>query len=235
MLFSRKKTLSESGVLRGMVDRHSHLLPSVDDGFRSQERTLEALAKMEKEGVAELWLTPHIMEDVPNTTSDLKRRFAELCGIYGGSIKLHLAAENMLDNLFLERFDANDLLTQDNNMLLVETSYFNPPLEFEELIGDILGKGYRVLLAHPERYKYMDDKDYDQLKERGVLFQLNLGSLVGIYSKQTQEKAEKLLKKEYYNFMGTDLHAVAQYDKILSTPVRVSVINRLRSIPNQID
>ena len=130
MSLFRKQSVEKSGFLNGFTDRHSHLLPGVDDGFRTLSETIEALSYMETAGVAEIWLTPHIMEDIPNTTGSLKARHEELVAAYKGSIKLRLASENMLDNLFEERLASDDLLPMEDNILLVETSYFNPPLEF---------------------------------------------------------------------------------------------------------
>ena len=87
-----------------MTDCHSHLLPGVDDGVRTAEESLRILEEMERQGIRKLWLTPHIMEDIPNTTDALKTRFRTLCESYRGNIRLELAAEYMLDNLFVRRF-----------------------------------------------------------------------------------------------------------------------------------
>lgn len=121
--------MAESGFFHGFTDWHSHILPGVDDGVQTMEEALEILAKYDELGVKEVWLTPHIMEDIPNTTQHLKERFAELRAAYKGNVILHLAAENMLDNLFEERLEKDDLLSigEKGDHLLVETSYFNPP------------------------------------------------------------------------------------------------------------
>ena len=95
--------IGASGVLKGAVDCHSHILPAIDDGSRSTEESLQMLAILEEQGVSEVWLTPHIMEDIPNTPSGLKEAFEAFSALYGGPIKLHLAAENNLDALFRER------------------------------------------------------------------------------------------------------------------------------------
>ena len=93
-LFRKQRTsLSDSGVLNGLCDCHSHLLPGVDDGVATIEQSLEVLAYLESQGVAEVWCTPHVMEDVPNETDALRARFAELQDAYKGPIKLNLAAE----------------------------------------------------------------------------------------------------------------------------------------------
>ena len=190
------------------VDCHSHLLPGVDDGVRTEEEALRILGVMERKGVERLWLTPHIMEDIPNTTNDLRERFRMIQGAYHGSIQLHLAAEYMLDNLFAERLAADDLLplTEGKRYLLVETSYFNAPMNLHALLDDIRKHGYYPLLAHPERYEYMSMADYHDLKSAGIAFQLNLPSLTGAYGHHVQKKAEKLLKQGYYDLYGSDTH-----------------------------
>lgn len=139
-ILNRKKTLS----LEGMTDWHCHILPGVDDGVRTMDESISILKSYEEAGIAEVWLTPHIMEDVPNTTEFLRQRFIELQHRYHGSVKLHLAAENMLDNLFEERLQKNDLLPlgKDGKHLLVETSYFNPPMGLKNILLRIKCSGF---------------------------------------------------------------------------------------------
>lgn len=108
--FKKRVSLKDSGIFDGFTDWHSHILPGVDDGVQTMDESLEILHLYEELGVKTVWLTPHIMEDIPNTTAYLRERFAELKAAYDGRIELHLAAENMLDNLFEERLENNDLL-----------------------------------------------------------------------------------------------------------------------------
>ena len=121
---------------------------------------------------------------------------------------MHLAAEHMLDNLFEDRLQKNDLLPlgEDGRHLLVETSYFNPPMGLYNILLRIKSKGYVPVLAHPERYVYMDKEEYRNLKDTGIEFQLNLPSLVGGYDTTVRKKAEWLMKNNYYNLCGSDLH-----------------------------
>jgi tyrosine-protein phosphatase YwqE len=152
------------------------------------------------------------MEDIPNTTASLRDRFEELKSRYRGNIELHLSAENMLDNLFMERLENNDVLPlgEKSNHLLVETTCYTPPIGLCDIMRRIKSKGYYPVLAHPERYVYMDKSDYQQLKDLGVKFQLNLLSLVGAYGKFIQKRAEYLLKGSMYDIAGSDLHKLAQ-------------------------
>lgn len=191
--FSRYISVSSKGILQGMTDCHSHLLPGVDDGVRTAEESFRILEEMERHGIRKLWLTPHIMEDIPNTTDALKTRFRTLCESYRGNIRLELAAEYMLDNLFVRRLEADDILPlhEEKRYLLVETSYFNPPMRLLPMLEHIREKGYHPLLAHPERYEYMQMADYKALQQAGVAFQLNIPSLAGM----CREK-RKLCKKQ---------------------------------------
>lgn len=209
-LFGKKQTLKDSGILEGFTDWHSHILPGVDDGIPSMEAALEVLNEYEKLGFRKVWLTPHIMEDFPNQTQELKKRFEELKANYKGNIELKLASENMLDTLFEERLENNDFLPigDSGNHLLVETSYYTPPFNMEELLDRARSKGYYLILAHPERYRYMEEKDYIKLKDKGVLFQMNLLSLVGGYGETAKKKAEWLLSKNMIDFFGTDVHNI---------------------------
>ena len=272
--FSKKRTIAQSGILAGCTDHHSHILPGVDDGVESMDEALRILATYEVAGVKELWLTPHIMEDIPNTPDKLRARFAELTTRYKGSITLHLAAEYMIDNHLrsllmnchsvtnncpsFKRGTSNagsiaegvkdnnnspsfnegqrggalhgkraqetalchfepkgeisttkeELLPigTKGNHLLVETSYFNPPMRLHETLRQIKSLGYHPLLAHPERYMYMDEEEYIRLHQEGVKFQLNLPSICGGYGNTVKKRAQWLLKKGLYDVIGSDTH-----------------------------
>lgn len=204
--FQSKNSLLHAGCLREWTDWHCHILPGVDDGVQKMESALKTLSEYADMGIQEVWLTPHIMEDVPNTTEGLRGRFQELLSAYKGPVRLHLAAENMMDNLFEERLEADDLLPLPDNYLLVETSYFSPPMDLWELLEKIKEKGYHPLLAHPERYVYMGEKEYRRLQKMGVAFQLNLPSLCGLYGSEVRRKALTLLKEGVYQRSGSDLH-----------------------------
>lgn len=201
-------TLAESRVCEGMVDNHSHLIPGVDDGIQKLEDSLAVLDMYEKLGMKEVYCTPHIMEDFPNATEKLKDCFAQLCDAYKGGIKLHLAAEYMIDNLLLHRLSEKDLLPHGVNgdHLLIETSYFSSPGYFDEVVQKVRSLGLWPMLAHPERYNYMEKDRYEELKSQGVKFQLNLPALLGRYGDDAKKKASMLLKKRMYDFIGTDVH-----------------------------
>lgn len=201
----RRGPVPDAGSYSGFIDHHSHILPGVDDGIGTIEDSLKCLSIYETLGFSKIWLTPHVMEDYPNTTESLRERFGELKEAYSGNIELKLASENMLDLLFAERLEANDFLPMGDH-LLVETSYFDGPENLYDLLEEIMHKGYRPLLAHPERYRYMDMSDYRRLRDMGVDLQLNLFSLSGLYGRQAEEKARAMIAAGMYRTSGTDIH-----------------------------
>ena len=207
--FSSKYNLLQSGIFNGWTDCHSHILPGVDDGIQSVKDSLAILTMYEQMGVKKVWLTPHIMEDCPNTPEKLKARFEELESAYQGKIELSLSAENMMDGLFVKRLEQGILMPYGDNQdeLLIETSYVQPPMGMEGILRDMRKAGYIPVLAHPERYLYMDAEKYENIKEMGVKFQLNVTSLIGAYGKQVKERAEYLLNEGYYNYSGSDAHS----------------------------
>lgn len=233
-IFSALFTSNKPVDFTGITDWHCHILPGVDDGVETIDDSLAILAEYERMGVERVWLTPHIMDDVPNTVDSLKHRFSELKERYNGHIRIRLAAENMIDKLFIERLESGDLLPigDKQNVLLVETSYFNPPMNnLQKALERIQAKGYYPLLAHPERYNYLESMtDYDRLKDAGVMFQLNLLSLSGYYGKIAKEKSTKLLKNGQYDAFGTDLHSPQQLAYLKRLSLSSDLRNSLRRI-----
>ncbi len=221
-LLSNKVRISDSGLFEGFCDWHCHLLPGVDDGVPEMRETLDILERWSVLGVREVWLTPHVMEDIANETQDLRERFARLTERYKGEIRLHLASENMMDNLLHKRLAANDFLPIGRRglHLLVETSYFNPPINMGGVIDKVKSAGYIPILAHPERYQYMDIGDYKKWKDQGVLMQLNIPSLVGAYGMEVMKKAEMLLEKGFYDLLATDTHSMKFVDFYLNGKIK---------------
>lgn len=229
---SNSVKVGDSGLLEGMTDYHCHLLPGVDDGVQKTSETLEILSLWEKAGVNKIWLTPHIMEDIPNTPEDLQLEFNKFKEQYEGNIELFLSAENMMDNLCSSRLKEKRLLPlgTEKNHLLVETSYFNPPYDMDEILFNVIGLGYSPVLAHPERYVYMNIDDYKNLKDRKILFQLNIPSLVGAYGDSVKKKAEMLLDKGYYELYGTDTHSIRFVKFFLNAKISKKTAKDVRAL-----
>jgi len=224
--------VSDSGLLKGYTDYHCHLLPGVDDGVRKPSMTIDLLNLMQQHGVKEVFFTPHVMEEMPNTPESLRKVYDDILPTLHGEpckdITLHLAAENMLDGFFsLER--AMQLPLPDDH-LLVETSYFTPPYNMKDLLRQIMASGKYPLLAHPCRYQYMGEKDYEELRAMRIHFQLNIPAVSGLYGTEVQKKSFWLLDHGYYVLTGTDTHSLKQYQAFLDTKLprkRVKQIEEL--------
>ncbi len=216
MFLSRKRSIIE--LFGGLTDCHSHILPGVDDGVRGVEESLQVLEYYESLSLSRVIFTPHIMEDLHrNNTEYLRGEFSKFKELYRGPIELSLGAEYMLDGGFTKHLESGDLLTLAGNYILVEMSCVAATVNVVSVISEIMRCGYFVVLAHPERYLYLEDEEYYKLKKMGVLFQLNLPSILGSYGKGVKLRAEQLLNRSMYNLVGSDLHSFDYHQRLFSS------------------
>ena len=210
-LFKAKPKLSDL-IPEGAVDIHSHILPGIDDGASTISHTTKLLEGLNKIGFSKCIATPHTLPEIwENTSNGIKETFQatkEQLQEPHQTMLQHAASEYMINEAFLERLQTEPLLTIKDNIVLIEMSYMNPPLALKEIIFEIQLKGYQPLLAHPERYLFyhQNTKMYRTLKELDVKFQLNLLSSVGYYGSSVATAADFLLKENYIDFVGTDVH-----------------------------
>ncbi|MEO0311029.1 MAG: hypothetical protein RIQ89_686 [Bacteroidota bacterium] len=202
------------------TDVHSHLLPGIDDGSPDMETTLSLINGLRELGFTKAITTPHIMSDsyrnTPAIINEVLAKVKQELIRLEINFSIEAAAEYYLDDDFLEKLKTEKLLTFSNNYLLFEISYINPPDYLSKVIFDIQSRGYKPVLAHPERYAYWlnNMQIYDQLKSQGVLFQLNTIALTGYYGGAPKKIAEQLIKKNYYEFIGSDMHKKAHLEAL---------------------
>ncbi len=203
----------------GACDVHCHLLPGVDDGFATAEKSLQALKRLEAKGVAKMILTPHFMKDYPLNDRErittefeaFKAQAAESCGI-----ELHLAAEYMLDACFMNHFKQGFLtLDKAGTHVLCETSYLMYEHGITEMIYEVMCADIQPVIAHPERYEYANRDNYFRWKDKNYKFQLNLLSLAGAYGGPAVEKSHYLLKEGLYDYIGSDMHGLDNFRRFL--------------------
>ena len=194
-------------------DMHSHLIPGIDDGSPSLEASIQLIGGMMDLGYRKIITTPHIMWDMYKNTNEIIERGWETVKKELASRKMqvefHAAAEYFMDDHFSQLLNEDKpLLTLKDNLVLVEFSFIKAPMDFKQMLFNLQIKGYQPVIAHPERYLYFsNDKTlYDEMKDTGCLFQLNLLSLSGFYGKGPLELAQYLIKQKYVNLLGTDLH-----------------------------
>jgi len=195
-----------------IVDIHSHLIPAIDDGSKSMDNSIELILALKELGYKKLITTPHTSDMFPNTTEIILKgynRLTEELNKREIDITIEVASEYYADEHFEKLLDAGDILSFGyKNYLLFELSYFTPPHDLEDLVYEIKRKGYTPILAHPERYLYLHDSldRYRDIKDMGLLFQLNINSISGFYNKDIQRVAEWLISNSMVDFLGSDTH-----------------------------
>jgi protein-tyrosine phosphatase len=197
-----------------VIDLHSHLLPGIDDGVRTIAESLDLLRAAHEDGIARIAATPHVREDYPTSPAEMELRLAEVCGaareaaipvevLPGGELDLEFAAR--LEDADLRRFG----LGGTSSLLLLEFPYFGWPLQLADLVFDLQLRGFRIVLAHPER-----NVDVQREPERlrpfvngGVVVQLTAASLDGRLGGAPRTAAKRLLDSRLAHLLASDAHA----------------------------
>ena len=205
-------------IFQGACDIHCHLLPGVDDGFSTTEKSLHALKKLEEHGVQKMILTPHFMGDYPdNDRESIMAKFEEFKveAANVSEIELRIGGEYMLDACFMNHFKQGFLTLDNKKQVLCETSYLMYEPGITEMIYDIMCEEFQPVIAHPERYEYAVKNNYFRWKDKRYLFQLNLLSLGGAYGKPAMEKSHYMLKEGMYDYVGSDMHGLGNFERFL--------------------
>ena len=191
-----------------MIDFHTHLLPNMDDGAHSLEETKTMLQEAEKAGFTKIILTSHYLEPYYQAKEDeregLRKQMQEQT-----KLSLYLASEIYLSENMVEKIQQKEASTiAGTNYLLFELPFHTKPMNLEHCIYTMREKGYRPILAHPERYEFIQKEPelVEALLQKGVLMQGNFGSYIGQYGKKAQNLICKLLFANQIQFLGTDSH-----------------------------
>lgn len=224
-LFSKSKEKPADKSDFGLIgtDMHSHLLPGIDDGSPDLETSVKLIRGMMDMGFRKFITTPHIMwEMYKNTPEIINAKLALLRNRLkeeGLDVEINAAAEYFLDDHVEGLLQRNEkLLTIKDNWVLAEFSLASAPHGLKDILFEMQMQGYQPVIAHPERYLYLEGNKtlYEELKDIGCYFQLNILSLSGYYGKSAQELASHLIKKGYYDLVGTDLHHFRHLDALRS-------------------
>ena len=223
---------------RGFIDIHNHILPGIDDGAANVEDSLLLISKFSEIGIKNFIATPHVMNDyypnnpeIINEALDKVKQALEEQDMH--DINISAAAEYMMDQSFLDMIDEQQLLCLKENYVLVEMSYFQPPINLNEILFRLQTQQYKPVLAHPERYVYFHSSNldrYEELKRRGCYFQINALSLVGHYGTNIQKACFDLLDKDLVDFIGTDTHQLRHLEKLSSLDISEKRFNQLAPI-----
>ncbi|MEL7120737.1 MAG: CpsB/CapC family capsule biosynthesis tyrosine phosphatase [Bacteroidota bacterium] len=213
---------------------HSHLITGIDDGAKTIEETLGLLKQFKELGYQKVITTPHVYQEYyPNTSDIIKEGHAKVqVALQENEIELEFeaAAEYYLDEHFEELLDSGDLLSFGNNHILIEMSFFAINPKLEEYIFNLNIKGYKPILAHPERYLYLGKKreQFERLKDLGCLLQCNLLSFTGHYGKEVKDQALWMWKNDFVDLLGSDCHHQGHLD-ILKTGLQKGTYNKILS------
>ena len=211
--FKQNKPFLKDSIPDSFIDIHSHLLPGIDDGAATIEDTTMLINGLEEIGFKKFITTPHIMGDVwKNTSAGISEKLASTVTelkVHTINTRFTAAAEYMMDSEFWELFKKEPLLCLKDNLVLVEISYLNPPIQLYDILFELQVAGYQPVLAHPERYNFYHDPklgDYKKLKKAGCLFQMNMLSATGYYGERVAKTVDLLLKNGLIDFIGSDVH-----------------------------
>lgn len=197
-----------------MIDMHNHILYGIDDGCKTIYESIETIKNMKKIGFNTIVLTPHYIEDSSfKANNNLKLQRLEI-------LKEELLKNNIDVNLFLgnEIFineSINELIINkeirsinNTRYILIELPFNNQILNLDDYLYELKLKGYKIIIAHPERYTYFKDnyEEARKLYDSGVLFQVNYGSIIGQYGSSSLKLVKKLLKDDMVDFISTDIH-----------------------------
>lgn len=192
-----------------MVDFHSHILPDIDDGSRDYDESTRLLIEAKQAGFTKIVSTSHYAVDcfeVPEykrkkLIDDLKQEKESLDIILGSEIFL---TYNIVD--LLKEYKASTI--NGTNYILIELPLRNSFPNLKDFLNKLRNNDYKLILAHPERYSIIH-KNFNllyDLKELGVIFQSNYGSILGIYGGATKRTVKRMFKENLISLLGSDVH-----------------------------
>jgi protein-tyrosine phosphatase len=199
-----------------MIDLHTHILPGVDDGVKTEDDAVEFARVAQNDGVRTIVATPHCKEGfyvngreaVLEHVARLSRRLTR----EGLAVELLPGAEVHLSPELIDRVrDGRAPTLADNGKtLLLELSLTQYPVELENLVFQLKLGGIEPLFAHPERIRYFEDDvtRYEALVDLGVTGQITTGSILGRFGNTAREFSEELLRKGLVHVLASDAHNV---------------------------
>jgi protein-tyrosine phosphatase len=208
-----------------VTDMHSHVLPGIDDGAQNVDESIFLIKKMMALGIKKIIATPHVMIDyyrndadsIGNALATLKAALKE----QNIDIDISAAAEHYFDETFEKRIDERKVFTMGDNYALFELSFVTQPPNLISIIQKMKDAGYKPILAHPERYGYMDIEQMKTIRSWGCDLQLNTISLSGYYGKHAKRIAEEMVDNQMVDFISSDMHHprhASAFESTLVTP-----------------
>lgn len=201
-------------IMNSFVDLHNHSLPGVDDGAKVIEEAVKNINYLKSKGFKSIVLTSHyIVNTKYNSSVKTRQEILDklIAEIHDGEIKLYLGNEVFVNNgkVLIHLLKNGEIATLNNSRYLLLEFPRNQKLRYiEDVIYELNEAGYIPIIAHPERYTFIQnnfDKIYEFL-EFDCRLQCNLASIVGYYGKHAKKTVKKLLKEGLVSFVSTDFH-----------------------------
>ncbi len=227
-------TKSETDFSVLQTDVHSHFLPGLDDGCKTFEESMSLLKGMHQAGFKNIVCTPHIQAvHYQNSREIIMPVFEQLQLLVEKevpSLTLSVAAEYLLDEGFEEHLKNGLLTFGKEKYVLTELSYFTPYPRYRNLLQEIQMKGFKPILAHPERYGYWvkHNEPIEELHGAGVLLQVNIPSLTGYYGSEVRKRAFGLVEKGLISLAGSDVHNANYLQSVIGGLQQRSVVKILQ-------
>lgn len=202
-----------------MIDIHSHILNNVDDGSQSFEMSLKMIEKEVSDSVSTVILTPHFAhprktkftkKELEEKFKDFKQKVSHL------PIEFIFGAEIYYSNKLGTQFKKDDIITLNNsNYILLEFSLVNESMVVD-ILHDIQVNGYKIILAHPERYTYLSYNDIlEASKVKNVKLQINASSILGLNGRKAKKTVFKMMKQDIVDFVASDAHNLERCPNLL--------------------
>ena len=200
--------------MNSYIDIHSHILYGIDDGSRSLEESINIIKNMKNIGFNDIVITPHYIEGTSYNCNNFGKKILfnylkEKVSEAGIDINLYLGNEIFVFDKIKEFLENGEIFAlNDSKYLLIETPMQQEVANLDEYLFKLISHGYKVILAHPERYSYFQD-DPSKIKkyiDMGVLFQSNYASITGRYGNHAIKTLKYFLKNNYITFLASDVH-----------------------------
>lgn len=206
-----------------MIDLHCHLAYGVDDGPKGHLESVRLAKALLEAGVTTVACTSHLRRDKAwvndlSVQTTIHGNLDEALGDKDVQLVRVQGAEHYLDELLLDTCKQKQVVPYSNtSWLLVELPYHGPPPNLLGALYDLRKLGYRLLLAHIERFPYVVEREevLDALVSAGYALQVNLGSLSGAYSKVHKKVAERLVGDGYISVAAGDCHRAEDVDECI--------------------
>ena len=193
-----------------MVDMHSHVLPFVDDGSTTIEESLKMLELEASNDVSKIVFTPHYKQNIYDTPFDEVKKvyedFKKTASERGVNLDLYLGQEIYCTNKIYDLLKEGKVSTiNGTKCLLIEFNYYDEQ-DIADYVYNLKTMGYIPIIAHIERYIYLDWNNLFDLKQLGALLQVNASSIIGEEGKTIRRRVLKVIKQGLVDFVGSDVH-----------------------------